>query len=75
MAHKQIKYFVMKVNEWDMKSTFNLLTKSVSLDTENLKNWLHSLLQPRRISHKLTHWEKRFDWIKKNNLFEQLSLI
>ena len=21
------------------------------------------------------HWEKRFDWIKENNLFERLSLI
>ena len=21
------------------------------------------------------HWEKRFDWIKENNLFERLSMI
>ena len=24
---------------------------------------------------KKVHWEKRFDWIKENNLFERLSLI
>ena len=62
-------YLFIMIHDIITRTVIMLVLKSYLIDFRAyLRNF--SLICPSKI-----HWEKRFDWIKENNLFGRLSLI
>ena len=57
----------------------SMFTLKCEIPPNNSTNFLQAYLYPQLLNSSINltklHWEKRFDWMKENDLFERLSLI